>query len=74
MGRAIKKCYVLSGNSNDVMKRYRGRWVIDFGPSMEESQASQFEAPFEHIRKHVRPSRLGNREQVRAERGGSMEG
>ncbi len=55
-------------NGADVLKGHKDRWVIDFGPTMTESDAALYEAPFQYILKHVKPGRQGNREAVRAEK------
>jgi len=39
------------------------RWIIDFGNDMTEADAAFFEAPFEYVLKHVRPTRLNLRRQ-----------
>ena len=43
-------------------------WVVDFGPSMTIGEAALYEAPFEHVRRYVRPFRVGNRRAAYAER------
>ncbi|MBE7432415.1 MAG: class I SAM-dependent DNA methyltransferase [Anaerolineales bacterium] len=60
-----------SGKSNsDVIKPWlngqaivgtptKNTWIIDFG-NMDLSEASQYEAPFEYIKKHVFPERQKN--------------
>jgi type II restriction/modification system DNA methylase subunit YeeA len=47
-------------NGQDITARPRGLWTIDFG-LMSENEAALFEAPFEHLRKHVYPVRSTNR-------------
>ena len=43
-------------NARDITQRARGMYTIDFGMiGMEE--ASQYEMPFEHVKKHVYPKR-----------------
>ena len=44
-------------NAYDVMQRARGMWIVDFGTAMPESEAAQYEKPFEYVRMHVRPER-----------------
>jgi type II restriction/modification system DNA methylase subunit YeeA len=53
-------------NGNDVVKRSRGRWIIDFG-ERTEAEASLFELPFEYVREHVKPLRATNRDRQRRE-------
>jgi len=48
-------------NGFDVTRRPRNMWIIDFGAQMQESEASLYEAPFEYIKKMVKPVREGNR-------------
>jgi type II restriction/modification system DNA methylase subunit YeeA len=55
-------------NGNDILKGSKDRWVIDFGPTMEESQAALYEAPFRHVLGYVKPRRLTNREAIRAKK------
>ena len=53
-------------NGQDIAKRSSDRWIIDFGATMQERDASEFEAPFAHVRLHVKPMRdAGNRERRR---------
>ena len=41
-------------------------WIIDFGASMGEEEASLYELPFEYVRTHVKPLRdVNNRERMR---------
>ncbi|MCC7316546.1 MAG: class I SAM-dependent DNA methyltransferase, partial [Planctomycetes bacterium] len=44
-------------NGLDLTRRYRGIWIIDFDPESTAAEASQYEAPFEHLRSHVKPKR-----------------
>ncbi|MES1999849.1 MAG: DNA methyltransferase [Pseudomonadota bacterium] len=55
-------------NGKDLTGRWDGRWVIDFGPTMEESDAMLYEAPFKHIVDYVKPVRLTNNRKSRAEK------
>jgi type II restriction/modification system DNA methylase subunit YeeA len=55
-------------NGMDLTSRWEGRWVIDFGPSMGEMEASLFEAPFYHVLNEVKPVRLTNNRRARAEK------
>lgn len=54
-------------NGVDITKRYRGLWVIDFGPSMNEKEAALYEAPFAHVVQYIKPVRITNRRRARAE-------
>lgn len=44
-------------NGMDLTRRPSGTWIIDFGTSLTESDASLFEAPFEYVVQHVKPKR-----------------
>lgn len=43
-------------------------WIVDFPPGMTEVEEAQYEAPFEYIRKRVKPIRAGNKRRAYAER------
>lgn len=55
-------------NGLDLTRRPRGMWIVDFGTDTGEREASLYEAPFEHVREHVRPERSQNRRAAYAER------
>ena len=44
-------------NGLDLTHRPRGLWIIDFGVGMPEAEAALYEAPFEHVRRVVKPRR-----------------
>jgi len=44
-------------NGLDLTRRPRGMWIVDFGTSMAREEAALYEAPFEHVRREVLPSR-----------------
>jgi len=48
-------------NAMDLTRRPRGMYIIDFGVDMPEKEAALYEAPFEYVRKHVKPERDKNR-------------
>lgn len=48
-------------NGQDITRRPGGSWLIDFGVSTTEEDASLYEQPFEYIRAHVKPLRETNR-------------
>lgn len=51
----------------DLVRRPRDGWIIDFGLSMDESQAALYETPFAHVIEHVKPDRIrNNREAYRS--------
>jgi type II restriction/modification system DNA methylase subunit YeeA len=47
-------------NATDIARRMSDAWVIDFGDTMSEAEASLYELPFAYIEKHVRPVRLSS--------------
>ena len=55
-------------NGLDITRRTRNMWIIDFPPEMSEEEAAQYEAPYEHIKKHVKPTRKTNKRKVYAKR------
>ena len=52
---------------NDLNRRPRERWLIDFG-SMPESQARLYSAPYQHCLEKVQPARVKNSEKRLRER------
>ena len=48
-------------NGMDLTRRLKDQWIIDFGPTMNESGAAFYEAPFDHVSEHVKPVRLRKR-------------
>ena len=60
-GRANSDVLKPWANGMDLTRRPTGKWIIDFGPSRTEEEAALYEAPYEHVAKHVRPKRQGNR-------------
>ena len=44
-------------NGMEIMRRPQDTWIIDFGAYMSEAEAALYEAPFEHVRNHVKPIR-----------------
>ncbi|WP_375205443.1 class I SAM-dependent DNA methyltransferase [Hyphococcus sp.] len=46
----------------DIVRRPQNYWIVDFGWDTSESEASLFEAPFEYLKTHVKPERVGKRE------------
>ena len=65
-GRPNSDVLVPTTNGNDVVKRPRGKWTIDFGDRSEVG-ASLYELPFEYVRKNVKPLRAGNPDRQRRE-------
>lgn len=51
-------------NGLDIARRNRDVWIIDFGTSMSEQDASLYEAPFEHVLEHVKPERSKNNDRI----------
>lgn len=53
-------------NGLDILRRPKDNWLVDFGCEMSEGEAQLFEAPYRHVRDHVKPLRvLNNRESYR---------
>ena len=48
-------------NGFDLTRRPRDMWIIDFGWSMGEGEATFYESPFAHVLEKVKPERDGNR-------------
>ena len=48
-------------NGMDITRRSAGKWIIDFGWKMSESEAALYEVPFQHAKKHVYQMRQLNR-------------
>lgn len=48
-------------NGADITGRNRDFWIIDFGLTMTEAEASQYEAPFAIVTERVKPERMLNR-------------
>ncbi|MCB1982866.1 MAG: adenine methyltransferase [Rhodoferax sp.] len=53
-------------NAKDLTTRPRHVWIVDFA-KRSQSEATLYEAPFEHVAKHVKPFRDGNRDKSRRE-------
>jgi len=47
-------------NGLDITRRPRDMWIVDFGTTLAEKEAADYELPFEHIRRLVKPERLKN--------------
>jgi hypothetical protein len=47
-------------NGDDLTGRPRGLWIVDFGVERSEEDAALYEAPFEYVRQHVRPTRTAS--------------
>lgn len=55
-------------NGYDVTRRSRDMFIIDFGADRHEQEAAEYEAPFEHVAKRVRPEREQNNRAAYRER------
>ena len=51
-------------NGKDVTSRPSGTWIIDFGVGLSIAESALYEAPFEYVNRHVRPSREQSRSKV----------
>src|SRR5450759_2280948 len=47
-----------SCNGQDLFGRPRDMWIVDFGPSMTETEAALYQEPFEYAKAHVQPVHL----------------
>ena len=54
-------------NGKDITERSRDVWAIDFGVNLPEAEAALYEAPFEYVKRVVRPTRIKNRMRWRAD-------
>ncbi|MDG4594096.1 MAG: class I SAM-dependent DNA methyltransferase [Candidatus Contendobacter sp.] len=52
-------------NGVDVTQGWKGRWVIDFGTDLSESEAALYEAPFAWVLEQVKPVRMANNRKSR---------
>ena len=53
-------------NGMDVTRRPSDTWIIDFGWTMTETEASFFAAPYTHVVEHVQPVRVTNNREAYA--------
>jgi hypothetical protein len=60
-GRCNREVVVPWVNGIDVLRRPRGRHIIDFGVDMSEQAAAEYVLPFAHVRAQVLPERRGNK-------------
>lgn len=47
-------------NARAITTRWQNDWIIDFGATMSQHEASLYEAPFEYVLRNVRPVRQSN--------------
>ncbi len=50
-------------NGQEITGRPKGKWIIDFGVKMPIQEAALYEAPFSYASIHVKPKRVGKREE-----------
>ncbi|TAH51025.1 MAG: class I SAM-dependent DNA methyltransferase [Chloroflexota bacterium] len=55
-------------DGQDITGRSRHMWIIDFGTNMSLEEAAQYELPFEHVKKNVKPFRDNVRRKNHRER------
>jgi type II restriction/modification system DNA methylase subunit YeeA len=55
-------------NAADIVRKSRGYWTIDFGPTMTLEEAALYESPFEYVRQNVYPERIKNNRAIYRER------
>ena len=48
-------------NGKDMTSRPTGTWIIDFGVDLSVTESALYEAPFEYVNEHVRPTRVTNK-------------
>jgi type II restriction/modification system DNA methylase subunit YeeA len=58
--RVVRPC----ANALDITRRPRRTWIIDFPPGTTESEAALYEAPFEYVKKNVKPIRAKNNRDI----------
>ena len=58
----IEPCW----NGLDATRRPRDIWIVDFGTTIAEGDASLYELPFEYVVEHVKPERIQNPRPIRA--------
>lgn len=51
-------------NGLDVTRRGRNMWIVDFGVARSLVDAASYEAPFEYVKKHVKPARSKNKREA----------
>ena len=55
-------------NGLDITRRPRRMWIIDFGTNMPLYEAMEYELPFNHVEKYVKPVRAKNNRKAYRER------
>lgn len=63
-GRSNQNVVIRWVNALDVTRRPRNMWVIDFGVATSKAEAALYEAPFEYVKEHVQPTRVGIRREA----------
>ena len=53
-------------NGMDLTRRPAGKWIIDFGFDMDETEVALYEHPFAHVAEHVKSKRKSGRHKGRA--------
>ena len=48
-------------NGKDVTRHSEGKWIVDFGWRISQTDAALYEAPFAHVAENVLPARQNNR-------------
>lgn len=67
-GRVNSDVVRRSFNSIDIARRPRGVWIIDFPPDLSKEEAALYEAPFEYVKRIVKPIREQNRRALYAQK------
>jgi len=55
-------------NAADLMRGHRNLWTIDFGIDTRQTEAAQYELPFEYVKANVLPQRRSNNRESYRER------
>ncbi len=53
-------------NGSDITGRRRNMWIVDFPPGTTLEEAALYEAPFEYVRKKVKPDRIKSKREAYA--------
>lgn len=59
-GRANHEVVRPLAGGDEITGRPKDEWIIDFGPTMPESEAALYEAPYAYVQQHVKPVRATN--------------
>jgi hypothetical protein len=60
-------------NAHDIVQGASNTWIIDFGCDLSLAMASQYEGPFEYVRKVVKPVRINQTINAKKSFGGCID-